>query len=406
MMENIFQTWARLSTGRRMGLLGTGLTILAFVSLPFLDVNLTRLFQEAMGEELAFFFPNLPEVRLRLSYLETMVGVGYLLKLLKSFMDALEVFGLQTEDLRIGYWALTMWMWFLRLNLLFFMFGHGWFVFQALSFPTRSLSNRERVWTPFLLGLLQFVIAGLFLLIWRGDAGAGLWLIWLASGLLIADGLWHMKQQGIGLFSPEQKARWRALRQRVGTFPSTGSFPRSQEHPWGTPPPPMPGGKMPASQDFPTAMPPSAPKAPPLPMDDLPATELPQKPQRTPVTEGLEADLADPYESTRIYGLEEERETSPPQAWLQSPEGFTYLLRGSVVTIGRAEDNTLQLRHPSVSKHHARIVYQEGRFWLEDLNSTNGTEVNGQRFRGRRVLLESGASIRFGVLPPLRFYVE
>ena len=405
MMANLFQRWGQLSPGRRIGLLGTGLTVLAFVTLPFLDINLTRLFREAMGDELAFFFPNLPEVRLRLSYLETMVGLSYLLKLLQSFMEALDVFGLRTEDLEIGYWALTTWMWFLRLNLLFFMFGHGWFVFQALSLPTSALSNRERVWMPFFLGMAQFVIAGLFLLGWRGDAGAGLWLIWLASGLLIADGLWHMKEQEIGLFSPEQKARWSALRRQVGTFSSAGSFSRPQEHPWGMPSPPMPGGKTPA-QDAHVPMAPPVPAAPPLPGSDLTAPEPPPIPRRAPTAREHEAGLSDPDEATRIYGLEEGGETRPPQAWLQSAEGFTYLLRGTVVTIGRAEDNTLQLRHPSVSKHHARIVYQEGRFWLEDLNSTNGTEVNGQRFRGRRVPLESGASIRFGVLPPLRFYVE
>ncbi len=44
--------------------------------------------------------------------------------------------------------------------------------------------------------------------------------------------------------------------------------------------------------------------------------------------------------------------------------------------IGRAPDNTLVIDENTVSSHHARLSYQQGQWWLEDLGSKNGTGVN------------------------------
>lgn len=35
------------------------------------------------------------------------------------------------------------------------------------------------------------------------------------------------------------------------------------------------------------------------------------------------------------------------------------------------------IKHPNISRYHAKITYQEGTYFIEDLNSTNGTMVNG-----------------------------
>jgi len=57
-----------------------------------------------------------------------------------------------------------------------------------------------------------------------------------------------------------------------------------------------------------------------------------------------------------------------------------------MVTIGRLSDNTVVLDHPSVSSHHA-CVFSDGEHCIvEDLQSTNGTFVNGRRV-ARRTLL-------------------
>jgi pSer/pThr/pTyr-binding forkhead associated (FHA) protein len=50
-----------------------------------------------------------------------------------------------------------------------------------------------------------------------------------------------------------------------------------------------------------------------------------------------------------------------------------------VVRIGRLPDNTVVIDNEAVSSHHARVVAEGDRFVLEDLNSTNGTFVDGQR---------------------------
>lgn len=50
-------------------------------------------------------------------------------------------------------------------------------------------------------------------------------------------------------------------------------------------------------------------------------------------------------------------------------------------TIGRRPHNDIVLNHPGVSGRHARIGTTDDDFYLEDLNSTNGTQVNGQPVR-------------------------
>lgn len=46
------------------------------------------------------------------------------------------------------------------------------------------------------------------------------------------------------------------------------------------------------------------------------------------------------------------------------------------ITIGRGIDNVLRIDNPAVSKHHARIIKEHDQFFIEDLNSTNGTYMN------------------------------
>ncbi len=56
-----------------------------------------------------------------------------------------------------------------------------------------------------------------------------------------------------------------------------------------------------------------------------------------------------------------------------------YLVGDSARTIGRDGANDLVVDDEEVSSRHARITYDDGCFWVEDLNSTNGTFVNGER---------------------------
>jgi pSer/pThr/pTyr-binding forkhead associated (FHA) protein len=64
------------------------------------------------------------------------------------------------------------------------------------------------------------------------------------------------------------------------------------------------------------------------------------------------------------------------------------------LTIGRLKDNRLVLDHPSVSSHHACVFSDGGQFILEDLQSTNGTFVNGRRVSRRT--LRNGDVMKIG----------
>lgn len=54
-------------------------------------------------------------------------------------------------------------------------------------------------------------------------------------------------------------------------------------------------------------------------------------------------------------------------------------LTSSVFTVGRKPDNDLVIDHPAVSGHHCRIMLQGDTYFVEDLNSTNGTLVNDKK---------------------------
>jgi hypothetical protein len=58
-------------------------------------------------------------------------------------------------------------------------------------------------------------------------------------------------------------------------------------------------------------------------------------------------------------------------------QGHEYPLDGNLITIGRAEDNTIVLDDESISGIHAEIIQDNGAYVLRDRGSTNGTFVNG-----------------------------
>ncbi len=63
-----------------------------------------------------------------------------------------------------------------------------------------------------------------------------------------------------------------------------------------------------------------------------------------------------------------------------------YELNKDIITLGRDITNDIVINDPEVSRHHCRMTRGGGGYTLEDLGSTNGTFVNGQRLTGARPL--------------------
>ncbi|MGE5618129.1 MAG: FHA domain-containing protein [Sphingomonadaceae bacterium] len=74
--------------------------------------------------------------------------------------------------------------------------------------------------------------------------------------------------------------------------------------------------------------------------------------------------------------------------------GHTFPLCGTT-TVGRGPENTITLTDGYVSTRHAVIDYRDGAWWLSDLNSRNGTWVNGERISSP-VRLRPGDLVAFG----------
>ncbi len=65
------------------------------------------------------------------------------------------------------------------------------------------------------------------------------------------------------------------------------------------------------------------------------------------------------------------------------------------IFIGRNKHCALRLDSPDISSKHARMGYESGEFWVEDLGSTNGTFVSDQQISGR-VSVPAGVPILLG----------
>jgi hypothetical protein len=80
-------------------------------------------------------------------------------------------------------------------------------------------------------------------------------------------------------------------------------------------------------------------------------------------------------------------------------EGFTgrsFDLKVETTTVGRVADNAFEIPESSVSSHHAEIVLRGNEVLIRDLNSTNGTFINGERIT--EAVLKPGQVLRLGTV--------
>lgn len=66
--------------------------------------------------------------------------------------------------------------------------------------------------------------------------------------------------------------------------------------------------------------------------------------------------------------------------------GMLFDLTKEITSLGRDVASDIVLGDPEVSRQHSRLTRTPGGYVLEDLGSTNGTFVNGERLTGPRVL--------------------
>jgi FHA domain protein len=74
-----------------------------------------------------------------------------------------------------------------------------------------------------------------------------------------------------------------------------------------------------------------------------------------------------------------------------------YYYIGKENTIGRGANNTIKINDKFMSTNHAKITKEDGVFFLEDLNSANGTKLNGEKLKDK-IELKNGDIIELGQL--------
>ena len=76
--------------------------------------------------------------------------------------------------------------------------------------------------------------------------------------------------------------------------------------------------------------------------------------------------------------------------------GESFLLETVSLTIGRDPVSDIVLNDPEVSRQHARFTQTETGYQVQDLGSTNGTFVNGQRLESELADLQPGFTVSMG----------
>ena len=96
-----------------------------------------------------------------------------------------------------------------------------------------------------------------------------------------------------------------------------------------------------------------------------------------------------PTEAVSIEDLQVEREVAV-LTWA----GQRRMLDKNRAVLGRSGDVDVQIEDPNVSRRHAEVVQQGSAWWVVDLGSTNGVEVDGRRVQ--RARLDNGSSFVIG----------
>jgi hypothetical protein len=112
---------------------------------------------------------------------------------------------------------------------------------------------------------------------------------------------------------------------------------------------------------------PAAPAPSPFPSSPTPASQLSSAPTEAVGRPPVASDHASTDNATRLVI------TSGAKAGAEFPLGR------DEITIGRSSDSAIIIRDDYTSTHHARLMLWNGRWMIQDLDSTNGTFLDGSR---------------------------
>ena len=73
---------------------------------------------------------------------------------------------------------------------------------------------------------------------------------------------------------------------------------------------------------------------------------------------------------------------------------MTYEIKAEKTTVGRVDDNSWQIADASVSSHHAEILLKGDGIWVKDLDSTNGSFIDGEPIT--EAMVKPGQILRLG----------
>ena len=121
---------------------------------------------------------------------------------------------------------------------------------------------------------------------------------------------------------------------------------------------------------------------------------------KTRVETGSTAPGAPPPAPARKTVLISEQHKAPVVGWLVAmngaQKGQDFRVRDGQNILGSAPDSDIQLGDPAVSGKHASLRYKDGKFYLIDLDSSNGTYLNDGAAPVAREELKDNDTIRIG----------
>src|SRR5262245_15113872 len=84
-------------------------------------------------------------------------------------------------------------------------------------------------------------------------------------------------------------------------------------------------------------------------------------------------------------------------------QGKVIPVTGPQFLIGRDAQRHLRPASQAISKRHCGVLIRDGKVYVKDFGSTNGTTVNEELIRGTEIEVQNGASVKLG---PLDFTIE